>query len=146
MSDKEPTSPIPGVTPDDMFPILTPAQQARMVVHGRARKVETGEPLLETDVSLNKFFVVISGHLNILRTSGNKEEVVAVVGPGAFSGEVNMLSGRRTLVRIRAGEPSEIIEIDREDLLALVQTDSELSEIFMRAFILRKLQLIARGR
>ncbi len=56
-----------------------------------------------------------------------------------------MLSGRRALVRIRAGEPSEVIEIDREDLLALVQTDSELSEIFMRAFILRRLELIARG-
>jgi len=56
-----------------------------------------------------------------------------------------MLSGRRGLVRIRAGEPSEVIEIDREDLLSLVQTDSELSDILMRAFILRRLQLIARG-
>lgn len=66
-------------------------------------------------------------------------------GPGTFTGELNILSGRRGFVRIRAGEPSEVIEIDREQLLALVQTDGELSDILMRAFILRRLELIARG-
>ena len=35
--------------------------------------------------------------------------------------------------------------MDREHLLALVQTDAELSEILMRAFILRRAELIARG-
>lgn len=38
-----------------------------------------------------------------------------------------------------------MIELDREHLLALVQTDSELSEIIMRAFILRRVELIAHG-
>ena len=39
----------------------------------------------------------------------------------------------------------EVIEVDRENLLALVQTDSELSDILMRAFILRRVELIAHG-
>ena len=38
-----------------------------------------------------------------------------------------------------------MIELDREQLLALVQTDAELSEILMRAFILRRVELIAHG-
>jgi thioredoxin reductase (NADPH) len=62
-----------------------------------------------------------------------------------FTGELSLLSGRRALVRIRAGEASELIEIEREALRGLVQTDSELSDIFLRAFILRRLELIARG-
>src|SRR5256885_11178865 len=62
-----------------------------------------------------------------------------------FTGELSLISGRRALVRIRAGEASELIEIERESLRGLVQTDSELSDIFLRAFILRRLQLIARG-
>jgi thioredoxin reductase (NADPH) len=131
--------------PDHMFPVLTPAQQARVAAHGRVRQVQTGETLVELDDNSMKFFLVVTGHLNIIRMSGDVEEVVAVDAPGTFTGELNMLSGRRALVRIRAGEASEVIEIDREDLLALVQTDSELSEIFMRAFILRRLELIARG-
>ena len=38
-----------------------------------------------------------------------------------------------------------MIELDREQLLSLVQTDAELSEILMRAFILRRSELIAGG-
>jgi thioredoxin reductase (NADPH) len=128
-----------------MFPALTPAQQARIGAHGLVRQVQAGETLVEADAQNVKFFVVVRGHLNIVRTAGRAEEVVAVIGPGAFSGELNMLSGRRGLVRIRAGEPSEVIEIDREQLLSLVQADSELSDILIRAFILRRLELIARG-
>jgi hypothetical protein len=49
------------------------------------------------------------------------------------------------LAQIRAGEAGEVIEVEREHLLALVQTDSELSDILMRAFILRRVELIAQG-
>jgi thioredoxin reductase (NADPH) len=56
-----------------------------------------------------------------------------------------MLSGRRALFRLRAVEPGELIEMDRERLLALVQTDAELSEIIMRAFIYRRVSLIKGG-
>jgi thioredoxin reductase (NADPH) len=56
-----------------------------------------------------------------------------------------MLSGRRALFRARARETGEVIELDREQLLALVQTDSELSEIIMRAFILRRVELVTQG-
>ena len=62
-----------------------------------------------------------------------------------FSGEVNLLSGRRLLTQIRGSETGEVIEIDREQLLKLVQTDSEMSDIFMRAFILRRIGLIEQG-
>jgi thioredoxin reductase (NADPH) len=145
MSEREPTPPIPGTTPDHMFPTLTPAQQTRVADQGTVRHVQPGEILVEPNALGNKFFVVITGQLNILRTSRSTEELVAVVAPGAFTGELNMLSGRRGLVRIRAGEPSEVIEIGREPLLSLIQTDSELSDVFLRAFILRRLELITRG-
>jgi thioredoxin reductase (NADPH) len=42
-------------------------------------------------------------------------------------------------------EAGEIIELDREHLLELVQRDAEIGEILMRAFILRRVELIARG-
>jgi len=146
MSDnKQPTPPLPGAKPDDMFPALTPEQQARVAAHGRVRQVEASETLVEANAEPNKFFVVVTGQLNLLRVSQDREEVVAVCRPGMFTGELNVLSGRRGLVRIQAAKASELVEIEREPLLALVQTDSELSDIFLRAFILRRLELIARG-
>jgi thioredoxin reductase (NADPH) len=109
------------------------------------RQVQRGEVLVEAGAPVVPFFVVTAGRLEAVRTSGAAEELVAVHGPGQFTGEVNMLSGRRALVRSRVTEPGEVIELDRERLLALVQTDSELSELFMRAFILRRVELIAHG-
>src|SRR5918997_1555692 len=60
-------------------------------------------------------------------------------------GEVNNLSGRPAVVRMRATKAGELIELDRQHMLALVQTDAELGEILMRAFILRRVELVAAG-
>jgi thioredoxin reductase (NADPH) len=139
------SAPLPGSSPDEMFPVLTPQQRARVLAHGRLRKAESGEAIVEASIPGSKFFVVVSGRLELHRVSDNKEELIALCGPGMFTGELSLLSGRRALVRILAGEASELIEVELEAMRGLVQTDSELSDIFLRAFILRRLELIARG-
>src|SRR5439155_9087170 len=85
-----------------------------------------------------------TGKVEVVQPSGTTERPVALFQPGQFTGEMSTLLGRPILVRVRAKEAGEVIEIDREHLLKLVQTDTELSDIFMRAFILRRLELIAR--
>jgi thioredoxin reductase (NADPH) len=132
-----PTSPV-----EHLFPTLTPAQVARIAAHGHVRHLERGEVLIEPGGPNTHFFVVSSGNLEVVGVRGTVDEIVTVHRPGQFTGDVGMLSGRRALVRVRAGEPTEVIEVDREYLLTLVQADSELSEILMRAFILRRLELI----
>jgi thioredoxin reductase (NADPH) len=89
--------------------------------------------------------VVRTGQIDILRVFPAAEGVVAICRASQFTGEVSLLSGRPTLMRLRVSEPGELIELDRERLLGLVQGDSELSEIFMTSFILRRVELIARG-
>ena len=125
--DSSPQTRLPGSSPDEMFPVLTAERQARVLTHGRLRKVTTGEVVIEPDTQGIKFFVVVQGKLEVLRLNENREQPYAVCGPGMFTGELNMLSGRRSLVRIRASEPGELIEIERAALRGLVQTDSELS-------------------
>jgi thioredoxin reductase (NADPH) len=128
-----------------MFPTLTPAQVSRIAARGRRHSIQSGEVLFEAGSEVMPFFVVTEGRIDIVRSDGPAETLVASHGPGQFSGEVQMLSGRRALNSGRAGEPGEVIELDRDGLLSLVQTDSELSEIIMRAFILRRVELIAHG-
>ena len=128
-----------------VFPTLTPAQVERIAAHGHARLIRPGEVLVQPGDQIVPFFVVTSGGVEIVRPSSANETLVALYGPGQFTGEVNMLSGRPALLRVRARESGEVIELDREHLLELVQTDSQLSEIIMRAFILRRVELIAHG-
>jgi thioredoxin reductase (NADPH) len=130
---------------EQIFPTLTQAQTNRVSAHGRMREVKSGEVLVEAGEQSTRFFVITAGEVRLVRQSGEKEELITVYGLGQFTGEINILSGRRGFVQIRAASAGEVIEVDHESLLGLVQADSELSDILMRAFILRRVELIAHG-
>ncbi len=132
-------------SPDRLFPTLTPAQIARVEPHGRRRAIAAGEVLVEVAQRAVPFFVVLSGEIEVMRPAAGTETRIVAHRAGQFSGEGNMLTGRRSLASVRVTQPGEVIELDREHLLALIQTDAELSEILMRAFILRRVELIAGG-
>jgi thioredoxin reductase (NADPH) len=135
----------PATEVDQAFPKLTPEQIERVAAHGRIRRVERGEVLVTAGKPTPKFFVVNTGTIEALNLTSDGEATVVTVQPGQFTGEVTMLSGRRALVTLRVGEPGEVIEVERDQLLSLIQLDAELSEIFVRAFLLRRAQLIAGG-
>jgi thioredoxin reductase (NADPH) len=134
-----------GARADHVFPRLTGAQIARIAAHGERRQVAPGQVLLDAGDQVVPFLVVTAGALEVVRIAGDSETLVAVHGPGQFSGEVNMISGRRALFRIRAREASDVVVLDRAQLVGLVQNDAELSEILMRAFILRRVELVDSG-
>src|SRR5882762_6882840 len=124
---------------EQMLPTLT-AEQIKRICHlGQRRKVKAGEVLWEVGDAQTSFYVVVSGALEILRPMADHEEQITVHRSGEFSGEINMLSNRRAIVRARVLEDGEFVMLDREHLRTLVQRDSEISEILMRAFILRRM-------
>jgi thioredoxin reductase (NADPH) len=130
---------------EQTFPVLTDAQIARIAVKGRRRAFRRGDVLIEEGQLHFPLIVVTDGELEVMRSSCDGEELVTTHRPGQFSGELNLLTGRRGLVTLRAATAGEVIELERDELLGLVQTDAELSEIFMRAFILRRVTLLERG-
>ncbi len=140
-----PLEPLAPTNTERLFPTLTPAQMARIAAHGRRRKIEMGEVLVEVGDKVVPLFVLVSGEVRILRPSADGETLIVTHRAGQFLGESNMLAGRPALVRALVSEAGEVIELDHRELLTLIQTDAELSEILMRAFILRRVELIARG-
>ena len=145
MSNTRRGIPITSSRIEKIFPKLTPAQLSRIAARGHVRSMEGGEVLYEQGYSAAPFFVVISGELEVVRPSVPVETIVTVYEPGQFTGEVGILSGRRSLFRVRTTKPGKVIELNRQQVLALIQTDAELGEILMRAFILRRVELIAAG-
>jgi thioredoxin reductase (NADPH) len=124
------------------FPELTPAQIERIASVGLRRDVRAGEVLFDVGDQNIRFFVVLKGAIDIVRPIGDREEPVVAHQPGGFTGEINMLSARRSLVRARVAQDGAVIAVDRDELRSLVQRDSELSEIILRAFILRRVALV----
>ena len=134
---------LPLYRQQQMFPCLTSTQIDRISSVGQRRHVRAGEALFEVGEQDTALFVVLEGAVEIVRPVAGHEERIRIHGPGEFTGEINMLSGRRNLVRGRILSDGAIVVVDREHLQALVQRDFELSEILMRAFILRRVALIA---
>lgn len=128
------------------FPVLTTLQIERVRLLGKLRRVVSGDILFEPGDMDVPFFVLLSGAMEIVQPDFNGERPIATHDrPGEFTGEITMISGKRCLVRGRVTEPGEFIELTGNGLRSLIGRDAELSEIFMRAFILRRLQLINRG-
>ncbi|MGB9031244.1 MAG: FAD-dependent oxidoreductase [Acidobacteriaceae bacterium] len=129
----------------EVFPVLTPAQIARIRPHGQIRAVQTGEVLFEPGALGISCFVVLSGKLDIAMPGLFGEQVFVTYGPGQFSGEVVLISGARALARGRVVQPGEFLELSADALRSLIARDAELSDIFMRAFLLRRVALISSG-
>jgi len=144
-------TPGPGTVPvnlygdrkEQTFPTLTPAQIARLAPHGQKIAVHKGEILAEPGDRHRKLFVVLSGSIEVVRPTMAGEQLVVVIEPGGFTGEMNTLRGVGSLTRARVREDGEVLAIPDDHLRTVVQTDARLSELLMRAFILRRVALVS---
>lgn len=145
------SSSTPGLIPSALdartqaFPVLTAAQIDRVLPMGKVRQVQTGEILFEPGDTNVPFFVLLSGRMEIVQPDLTGERPIATHGRGEFTGEMTMISGHRCLVLGRTTEPGEFLELTGDGLRSLIAKDAELSEIFMKAFILRRLELLRSG-
>ncbi len=136
----------PAVDHSHAFPVLTPVQIERIRLVGHVRKVQVGEILFEPGDINVPFFVLLSGALEIVQLDLDGERPIAThETPGAFTGEMTMISNRGALVRGRVAASGEFIELSSPQFLTLIARDAELNEIFMRAFIMRRILLLSSG-
>jgi thioredoxin reductase (NADPH) len=127
------------------FPVLTSAQIERLRAVSTVRAVQPGEVLFRPGDIAVPFFVVLSGKMDIVQPGLASERLITTHSPGEFSGEVSMISGQRCLVLARVTEAGELLEMNVNALRAFIGRDAEMSEILMRAFILRRLALITKN-
>ncbi|MGH9734719.1 MAG: FAD-dependent oxidoreductase [Candidatus Acidiferrales bacterium] len=127
------------------FPVLSESQINRVRQVAKPRRVAAGEILFEPGDTGMPFFVLLSGSMEIVQPDLSGEQPVAKHEAGEFTGEMTMISGRRNLVRGRVTASGDFLELSSDGLRALIAKDAELSETFMRAFILRRVELIKRN-
>jgi thioredoxin reductase (NADPH) len=128
-----------------LFPTLTSAQIARIASHGVTRRITLGEVLIEGGQTDVPFFVLKAGQIEVIRPSGLGDLLVAVLGPAQFTGDVSMILGRPAQMRLRVSESGDVVQLTRDQMHALIQTDAEISEVLMRALIHRRIAMVAEG-
>ena len=128
-----------------MFPTLDATQIARIAVHGVIRPITRGEVLIEGGQTDVPFFVLKAGEIQVVRPSGLGDLLVAVLAPAQFTGDISMILGRPAQMRLRVSHSGEVVQLTRDQMHALIQTDAEISEVLMRALIHRRVAMTAEG-
>src|SRR5690242_6125600 len=121
-----------------LWPVLDDRQIARLARSGTELALPAGTVLFDEGEYNLPFFVILEGEVEVVHPQGKIEEPIVVHTAGQFTGEVVLLTGGRALVRGRAKTAVRVLRLEPEQFRAVVQTDFQLSEIFMRAFILRR--------
>jgi thioredoxin reductase (NADPH) len=122
------------MTDSSYAPILTAPQIERIRAFAKVRKVTAGEILYEP-----------GDGIKILALGAPEERTVTTYGVGQFSGELLMISRRKSIYRCQATESGTLLELSARDLRTLIGKDAELSDIFMKAFLARRLSLREKG-
>jgi thioredoxin reductase (NADPH) len=129
---------------EQLFPKLSAAQLERLTRFGRRRSVQAGEVIFDVG-DRRSMYVVLDGRLEVVSPTRTGEMHIIFAETLEFTGEVDILASRRSLVRARALVPTAVLEISAEDLRRVVQTDPELSHLFLRTFALRRAYLLDRN-
>lgn len=133
-----------ATTASFMFPRLTAEQIERLAAQGLLRPITRGEVLIESGQHDVPFFVVKAGEIEVIRPSALGELLIAIVRAEQFTGDISMILGRPALMRLCVSEPGEVVELTRDQMHALIQTDAEIGEVLMKALISRRIELVAR--
>jgi thioredoxin reductase (NADPH) len=73
------------------------------------------------------------------------DEILAVRETAQFTGEMSVISGKRSLLKALVSKDGSVLEVGREKVLSLIARDTELGDLFMEAFVARRLQMIQLG-
>ena len=122
-------------------PILTKAQTRRIAALAKKRHVAAEEVLYRPNDDTPPVFVVLSGAIRIFALIAGQEQTVTTYTEGQFSGELLMIAGRRSIYKCQATEASTLLELSAANLRTLIGRDAELSDIFMKTFLARRVSL-----
>jgi thioredoxin reductase (NADPH) len=127
------------------FPTLTEEQMQTIESHAEVVTLQDGDYLWRAGHAEISFFIIKDGRVEVLDDSSGKAVHVAFHEPGAFTGDVDLLSGRPSVVSAVARGTVEVIKLSVDCLRKIVREWPALSDIILKAFIMRRVLLLEQG-
>jgi thioredoxin reductase (NADPH) len=123
------------------FPQLSAEQVERIARFGALEEYPAGTALFRRGERSVDFFVVVEGAIEISE-SGGGDSPIHVHGDRQFTGEIDLFNDREILVSGRTGRDSRIIRVPRAAFRRMIESEPDIGEIIVRAFILRRVGLM----
>ena len=128
------------------FPRLDDGQLAALEAIGERRRVQRSDVLFREGDARYDFLVILSGKVAIVEGyDSGRERTIGVHGERRFLGELNLLTGQAAFLTAVVMEDGEVLAVPPERLRELVTHDTNLGDLILRAFLLRRSVLIGLG-
>ena len=130
---------LPGPVGDAIaYPVLDDSQVARLRRYGATRRVTAGEVLYSPGSESSDLFVVLSGEVVVSNDSLVPSVELARHGPGQFAGELNMLTGQRPFLTVRAATEGRVLALTAAQVREVLARETDVADILLRALIARR--------
>ena len=128
------------------FPRLDDGQLAALEAIGERRRVQRSDVLFREGDARYDFLVILSGKVAIVEGyDSGRERTIGVHGERRFLGELNLLTGQAAFLTAVVEEEGEVLAVPPERLRELVTHDTNLGDLILRAYLLRRSVLIGLG-
>lgn len=113
----------------DLFSALDDAQLDTIAAMGIEKAYKKGDIILMEDDNTNQsFFLIVKGEVKVVLTAEDgREAILAALKEGDFFGEMSLLDGEPRSATVRAVDESRLFTIRREDFLAAIKKQPDLS-------------------
>lgn len=132
--------------PEMAFPYLTAEMIERLKSYGEIQNFPPDAPLWsrgERDVDM---FVVLQGSVEVYAVDEDgKRKAIAMLRENQFTGELDLLSNRRTLVDGCTVANSVLLRVPRAELQRLMRSEGDIANLIMQATIWRRLGILQRA-
>jgi len=118
---------------------LNPLQLREVMLDSNVHVLKKGDIVFKRNDYTNSFFTVLRGDVGIQIDPVDPNKLVTL-GPGAFFGEMGLISGRRRTATVVAASDCVLFETPRRTMLKLVQSVDSLRRTLDQVAIMRQVQ------
>lgn len=109
-----------------LFKHLDQDWKTRLFNSAQLRAFEASQVIIEEGNQAESLFIVVRGRVRVWTESDGRQVELKTLGPGAYFGEVSLLSGKEATATVEAKtEQVTTVALDRTILLELVKEDDK---------------------
>jgi thioredoxin reductase (NADPH) len=128
----------PEVPDPIAFPVLSVSELSEVAPFGAERRVEAGDLLFKAGEASYDLFVVLEGEVEVVLSDDPQAIPVAAFGPGAFVGELTLLTGQRRFLTGRVTQAARVLVIPQAEFRRLMSLRPQLADTVFRALVARR--------
>jgi thioredoxin reductase (NADPH) len=123
-------------------PEFTESMMLRLAGYGEEIQIISGQRLFVRGTRTVDLFVVVEGELELFDCNGHHRTVVAKLSARQFTGELDLISNRETLLECQAIAGGKVLRIYRSSLQRLMKAEPDIAELIIWACIGRRSGLV----